>query len=119
MKSKLEKWINRVEIDKTFNYTTTNYDTRLKFYGDGDGDFEESSFCIDKDLAIKYIDYCKEQIKLIKDYVGIGEMVLPHMKPEDIIRLSALSMKDVFPNVSEYKEKDWFKFNMSTGKLDE
>jgi hypothetical protein len=119
MKSKLEKWINRVEIDKTFNYTTTNYDIRLKFYGDGEGDFEESSFCIDKDLVIKYIDYCEEQIKLAKEYIGEEEMILPLMKPEDIIRLSALSMKGVFPNNEKSEEKDWFKFNMSTGKLDE
>ena len=70
MKSKLEAYINAISVDKTFNYNTATYDIKLKFYGDAEGDFEESSFEVDKMLVLNYILYCEEQIKLANEYLS-------------------------------------------------
>ena len=91
MKTKLEEYINAIHLDKTFNYNTADYDTKLTFYGDGEGDFEESSFDVDKELVLDYINYCKEQIGKAEE----------HLRKKE-----------------NNEDRDWFKFNMTTGRVD-
>lgn len=43
-----------------------DYVTKIRYIGDGQGDFEEIADDAIEDVIIKYIEHCKEQLSLAK-----------------------------------------------------
>ena len=75
MKSRIDGFINEIVLDKNMNWSTGEEVVGFKFYGDGTGDFEESSKYTTNKCIEKYILHCEEQIRYAKTCLG-NEKVL-------------------------------------------
>lgn len=64
MKSIISDYITTIQIWRELDYTTGEYISKPYFLGDGEGDFEESSFNTTKSCLEEYIKHCNEQIAL-------------------------------------------------------
>jgi hypothetical protein len=62
MKDCIVYYINEIHKSSLLSTKTFEYKTEWIFYGDGQGDFEESSKQATKEVIKKYIDSCREQI---------------------------------------------------------
>lgn len=69
MKYQIEQYLTEIVIDKDWgldhnqDYVCTN---RNKYYGDGQGDSENSSYDVTDKCLKDYINQCNEQITLAK-----------------------------------------------------
>ena len=62
----LTKYINEMYLDNYFDAYRCDYVTKIRYVGDGQGDFEEIADDATEELIIKYIEHCKQQIALAK-----------------------------------------------------
>ena len=58
MRQQIEKYINSIIVDVHYGDIT--------YYGDGQGDFEQSSKNATEECLKNYIEYCKDQIQIAK-----------------------------------------------------
>jgi hypothetical protein len=70
MNQQIEQYINEIVVDKDWDIDH-NYEyiqiNKNKYYGDGQGDFEKSSYDVTNKCLIDHIAYCREQIALAKN----------------------------------------------------
>ncbi len=69
MKRVLTKYINSIKTGYSYD-DEYNKILNFTFYGDGEGDFEEIADEAELEIVRGYIEYCEEQIKLAKVYIG-------------------------------------------------
>lgn len=60
----LTKYINELISDSFFDMVRCDYVTKIRYLGDGQGDFEEIADDATEEVIIKYIEHCKQQIAL-------------------------------------------------------
>lgn len=70
----IEKYINSIDRDikwqlnSNMDYVQTS---RFKYRGDGNGDFEESSYETTPQCLNEYISYCSEQIMMAQEALSL------------------------------------------------
>jgi len=67
MNRPIEKYLNYIEVCDITNFDETK--RTFSFFGDGKGDWENIGNCTRKEVIKNYINDCREQIKLAKEYL--------------------------------------------------
>jgi hypothetical protein len=69
----ITRYINKISTINATNYITGDTTTEYSFYGDGNGDFEDIENDATEETLKDYIEFCREQIKIAKEYLKIKE----------------------------------------------
>ncbi|MFA6089712.1 MAG: hypothetical protein WC755_07670 [Candidatus Woesearchaeota archaeon] len=69
MKRQINKYINSIRKTKTYSRDYCEEVDEYYFMGDGQGDFEDSSYSASKECTERYIEECLKQIEIAKEYL--------------------------------------------------
>ena len=62
----LTKYINEMYLDNYFDAYRCEMMSKIRYVGDGQGDYEEIADDAIDEIIVKYIQHCKQQISLAK-----------------------------------------------------
>jgi hypothetical protein len=71
MSNQIEKYITNIEKRRVFSRDRCEDIDEWYFQGDGQGDFEKTSYSATKEVVEAYIIECNRQIEIAKEYLNV------------------------------------------------